>query len=125
MRHSQNDYKRLVSELEGDLRAIEELFEKNRRMTIDVSDLRPSLFPIEYSRRMDELRRFRHAFRNVYLDELDPRRLEILNSDIPALVADFRPFHSMPGLSRHCPASRPRSVGGSHRACFGRPFIVT
>jgi len=42
---------------------------------------------------MAGLMRFRHAFRNVYDDELDPRRLRIVNDDLPALVIDFRPFH--------------------------------
>jgi hypothetical protein len=63
------------------------------RMTLEIPNLRPRLFPVEYARRMDELRRFRHAFRNVYQSELDPRRLGPLNDDIPALVADFHPYH--------------------------------
>ncbi|MDA8426808.1 MAG: hypothetical protein M0Z80_11790 [Treponema sp.] len=64
------------------------------RMTLEISGTRPRLFPREYARRMDELMRFRHAFRNVYGDGLDPRRLRILNGDLPSLVADFGPFHA-------------------------------
>ena len=63
------------------------------RMTLELPTTRPSLFDKAYARRMDELRRFRHAFRNVYQDGLDPGRLKTLQDDVPSLVADFKPFH--------------------------------
>ncbi|HTX73926.1 MAG TPA: hypothetical protein VMC79_13930 [Rectinemataceae bacterium] len=63
------------------------------RMALTIPGTRPGLFSPEYARRMGELMRFRHAFRNVYDDELDPRRLSILNDDLPALIDDFDPFH--------------------------------
>jgi hypothetical protein len=149
MRRTKGDYERLLGELVADLRTIDELYAKNRRMTLrleegapdefdwaalgytlhglycafegyflriakffengldpsawhrelvdrmtlEIPSFRPSLYSREYARRMDELMRFRHAFRNLYVDQLDPRRLTILNSDIPALVADFHPYH--------------------------------
>ncbi|HUW40738.1 MAG TPA: hypothetical protein VMV90_06980 [Rectinemataceae bacterium] len=64
------------------------------RMTLKIPGIRPRLFSRDYAKRMGELMRFRHAFRNVYEDELDPRRLRILNGDLPSLVADFGPFHA-------------------------------
>jgi hypothetical protein len=43
------------------------------RMTLEIPSLRPRLFPKDYAKRMDELRRFRHRFRHVYEDG-PPRR---------------------------------------------------
>ena len=63
------------------------------RMTLDIPGLRPALFDKGYARRVDELRRFRHAFRNVYASELDPEKLLPLALKMPSLLADFRPFH--------------------------------
>ena len=63
------------------------------RMCIEIEGLRPRLFDRSYARRMDELRRFRRAFRNLYQSELDPRRLRLVDEGVPSLVADFLPLH--------------------------------
>lgn len=63
------------------------------RMTLELPTTRPGLFDKAYARRMDELRKFRHAFRNVYEDGLDPARLAPLNELVPPLVAEFIPIH--------------------------------
>jgi hypothetical protein len=64
------------------------------RMCIDIPGLRPRLFNESFARRIDTLRRFRHAFRNMYQSELDPRRISILNDDVPAIIADFKLWHN-------------------------------
>ncbi|MBL8965553.1 MAG: hypothetical protein JNG85_01020 [Spirochaetaceae bacterium] len=64
------------------------------RMCVEIEGLRPRLFDRSYARRMDELRRFRHAFRNLYQSELDPRRLKLVDEGIPSLVVDFAPLHN-------------------------------
>ncbi|OHD78842.1 MAG: hypothetical protein A3J97_01735 [Spirochaetes bacterium RIFOXYC1_FULL_54_7] len=63
------------------------------RMCIEVSGLRPRLFDPAFAQRIDTLRRFRHAFRNMYQGELDPRRLGILNDDLPGILEDFKVWH--------------------------------
>ena len=62
-------------------------------MTLEIPGLRPALFDRAFARRIDELRRFRHAFRNLYQTELDPDRVRVLNETLPRLVVDFSSFH--------------------------------
>jgi len=47
------------------------------RMTLDVPELRPSVIGHELYESLDELRRFRHLFRNAYTLSFDPDRLAI------------------------------------------------
>lgn len=63
------------------------------RMCIEIPGLRPRLFDTAFAQRLDTLRRFRHAFRNMYQAELDPRRLGILNDDLPGILDDFKVWH--------------------------------
>lgn len=49
-----------------------------KRMTLDVEGLRPKLLSAEAYRCLDELRRFRHVFRNAYTIELDSQRIAIV-----------------------------------------------
>jgi hypothetical protein len=63
------------------------------RMTLEIPGLRPALFDRAFALRIDELRRFRHAFRNLYQTELDPDRVRILNETLPLIIMDFSSFH--------------------------------
>ena len=63
------------------------------RMCIEIPGIRPRLFDTAFAQRVDALRRFRHDFRNMYQAELDPRRIRILNDDLPGIIADFKPLH--------------------------------
>jgi hypothetical protein len=65
------------------------------RMCIEIPGQRPRLFDGTFAARMDPIRRFRHAFRNLYQGELDPRRLRILADDLPSLINDFQPCHRL------------------------------
>ena len=47
-----------------------------KRMTLNVEGIRPRLLSDDVYRCLDELRRFRHVFRNAYTIELDPQRIE-------------------------------------------------
>jgi len=49
-----------------------------KRMTLDVEGLRPKLLNAEVHQCLDELRRFRHVFRNAYTIELAPQRIAIV-----------------------------------------------
>jgi hypothetical protein len=56
-----------------------------KRMTLDVEGLRPKLLSTEVYQCLDELRRFRHVFRNAYTSELDPQRIAIVISQAQRL----------------------------------------
>ncbi len=49
-----------------------------RRMTLDVQDVRPPVISQEAYECLDELRRFRHLFRNAYVLTFDPERLALV-----------------------------------------------
>lgn len=65
------------------------------RMRIEVPGIRPALIPPEVAENLDELRRFRHRFRNIYKSRLRADRvLEV--SEIAASVSqDFGRFHTL------------------------------
>lgn len=63
------------------------------RMVVEIPGLRPRLLDRDLAGRLDELRGFRHRFRNVYQSSLDPERIRVLNGKVPGLVADFRTTH--------------------------------
>lgn len=54
-----------------------------------IPSLRPALLSRELAARMDEYRRFRHAFRHMYFFDLDWQRVRPLVAAVPALVRDF------------------------------------
>jgi hypothetical protein len=49
-----------------------------RRMTLDVEEVRPHVISAETYHCLDELRRFRHVFRNAYVLSFDPTRLALI-----------------------------------------------
>jgi hypothetical protein len=49
-----------------------------RRMTLDVSQVRPPVIGQDLYDSLDEMRRFRHLFRNAYVLNFDPDRLSIV-----------------------------------------------
>ena len=52
-----------------------------KRMTLDIPEVRPRVIQEETFLCLDELRRFRHLFRNAYLLRFDPQRLQLLLQD--------------------------------------------
>ncbi len=62
-----------------------------RRMTLDVEGLRPKLLSDEVYQCLDELRRFRHVFRNAYTIELDPQRVAIVIAQAQRLRNSYPP----------------------------------
>lgn len=67
------------------------------RMTLDVPDVRPAVIGSETFAHLNELRRFRHVFRNAYLLTFDPRRMVIVMEEARALhrvyPADLEQFN--------------------------------
>ena len=43
--------------------------------------------------RLDELRRFRHVFRNMYANDLDPKRVAAVQDTVPETLTLFRAAH--------------------------------
>lgn len=70
-----------------------------RRMTLDVRPIRPPVIGQQSYQALNELRNFRHLFRNAYLLEFDTRRLALvwdfadqLQQTYPADFSQFRQF---------------------------------
>jgi hypothetical protein len=59
------------------------------QMSEPIPSLRPALLGRELAARIDEYRRFRHAFRHMYFFDLDWARLTPLVAEAPALLTDF------------------------------------
>ena len=53
-------------------------FQLLRRMALDISSIRPAVISQESFVCLNELRGFRHLFRNAYLLQFDPDRLNIV-----------------------------------------------
>lgn len=64
------------------------------RMTLAIPGVRPALLSKEQVRMIDQLRSFRHVFRHLYDDRLDPDRLRLLQSRVPDMRAGFGRAHS-------------------------------
>ena len=64
------------------------------RMTLNIETVRPALWDRKTAAGVDELRRFRHVFRNLYQSELDPERLALIQNRLPALLGRFRGAHA-------------------------------
>jgi hypothetical protein len=52
-----------------------------QRMTLEISDIRPPVISKNTYAHLNELRRFRHLFRNAYLLRFDPVRLKLVLKD--------------------------------------------
>ena len=61
------------------------------RMTLDVKDVRPRVISDEPYICLNELRRFRHIFRNAYLLHFDPTRLGLVIQKAEELKALYPP----------------------------------
>lgn len=62
-----------------------------RRMTLDVMPTRPPVINQDTYLCLNELRGFRHLFRNAYLLQFDPDRLEIVLQYAIKLRSTYRP----------------------------------
>ena len=61
-----------------------------RRMTEEISTLRPALFSLETFPLLDELRGFRHWFRHAYSYEVEPEKLKIVIGKTTELREKYR-----------------------------------
>ncbi len=64
------------------------------RMTLELPDIRPALLTDpDVAERIDELRKFRHLFRNLYRTRLKAPKLRIVYEAALDIVDDFLPMH--------------------------------
>lgn len=64
------------------------------RMRLEISGIRPALLSDDrLAERIDELRRFRHVFRNLYKTRLSAARLRVVNEAAEQCYEDFAPMH--------------------------------
>jgi uncharacterized protein YutE (UPF0331/DUF86 family) len=63
------------------------------RMQIAIAGVRPSVWDAELARLIDELRRFRHVFRNMYANDLDPARVAAVQTRVPSTLTRFQEAH--------------------------------
>jgi hypothetical protein len=64
-----------------------------QHMMLDIEGVRPALLDRELAGRIDELRSFRHVFRNIYQSELDPKRVELVQQPLDSTLAAFKKAH--------------------------------
>jgi hypothetical protein len=64
-----------------------------RRMTLTVGDLRPAFIDDEAFLLLDELRSFRHVFRNLYARPLDPERVRLVQAKVKPASEAFLAAH--------------------------------
>jgi len=63
------------------------------RMTLHIEGIRPAVIDLDMSGRLEELRRFRHVFRNIYKSTLVPAKVELANQAARNLAEDFQGWH--------------------------------
>ncbi len=64
-----------------------------RRMTLTIGDLRPAFLDEPSLLLIDELRSFRHLFRNLYARPLDPQRMRLVQEKVRPASESFLKAH--------------------------------
>lgn len=66
-----------------------------RRMTLSIGDLRPAFLDDEAFLLIDELRSFRHLFRNLYARPLDSQRVRLVQGNVQPAARAFIKAHEV------------------------------
>ncbi|MFW6260593.1 MAG: hypothetical protein ACOC6J_03315 [Spirochaetota bacterium] len=66
-----------------------------RRMRLEIPGIRPAVWDSATAGHIDELRRFRHAFRHVYESGLDARKLLLAEEHVQPSVAGLTAAHAV------------------------------
>lgn len=64
-----------------------------RRMTLSIEGLRPAFLDEVTAEGVDELRSFRHVFRNLYQSGIKPKKVMEVQEEVPELLDSFRKSH--------------------------------
>ncbi len=62
-------------------------------MQLEIPALRPALFDEKFQDEVDELRRFRHVFRNLYKSRLNPEKIAYVQKNCSKTAERFAPYH--------------------------------
>jgi len=65
-----------------------------RRMSIEISSVRPAVISKSLLFLLDDLRGFRHVFRYVYQNRLDVQKMQLVNSKVPEIERLFQKEHA-------------------------------
>ena len=65
-----------------------------QRMTVNIKGLRPALLTPAEAEQIDELRGFRHLYRNLYEKQIQPEKVVALQSKFPGILKHFRTAHT-------------------------------
>ncbi len=65
------------------------------RMELEIDGVRPAVWDRSLGGQIDELRRFRHAFRNMYANDLDSDKVSLIQQRIPDAMTRFRAAHEV------------------------------
>ncbi|NCN04734.1 MAG: antitoxin [Spirochaetales bacterium] len=86
----ENSFFRIAKHFENSLSA--ETWHKDliQRMTLNIAGIRPAVIDQPTADLLDELRSFRHVFRNMYRKKLDSNKLLALQSNLPETLEGFR-----------------------------------
>ncbi len=85
----ENSFYRIARHFENNLN--QESWHKDLlyRMTLSIEGIRPAIIDRATADELDELRSFRHVFRNMYRKRLDPQKIRILQESLPSALAGY------------------------------------
>ena len=64
-----------------------------KRMSLEIEGIRPAVLKAGDVPLIDELRAFRHVFRNIYQGDLDTEKLKLVDSRMPDALGAFKSAH--------------------------------
>ncbi len=86
----ENSFYRIAKFFENNLRTDTWHKDLLRRMTLSIEGIRPAVLTPEAAERLDELRSFRHVFRNMYRKRLDPAKIMTLQAGLDKALAAYQ-----------------------------------
>ena len=60
-----------------------------QRMTLSLEGIRPAVLDAATAEKLDELRSFRHVFRNMYRKRIDPGKIMTIQATLPGTISDY------------------------------------
>jgi hypothetical protein len=86
----ENSFFRIAKHFENDIGG--EGWHKDllHRMTLSIDGIRPRVTDRQTAEKIDDLRAFRHVFRNMYRKNLDPEKLLLLQKRLPDIVSSWK-----------------------------------
>lgn len=86
----ENSFFRIAKHFENDIGSEGWHKELLHRMTLSIEGVRPRVIDGKTAEQLDELRAFRHVFRNMYRKNLDSERLLLLQKRLPDMVRSWK-----------------------------------